>query len=336
MTRVDGKLWPCVVFQDSKIPLGLLSSKTSRFSIPVFVLGRRMFHWRMESDLEEYVPSQDYLEGYSVSTDSDRSGSGKDDQRRCAFDEAAQFRSMEYYQDVVTAKMAGEEEARNRQNHVDMGIDVVPISPSQRPSVKRKARDNHGFGTSCSDNRNHNNSTKPVVDLCSSDEEDEKTKTNFIMTGKQNSERNGKQKSKQNNKHIGNQITTNDVIDKEDNAGKPNGFKKGKEKAKSTLSHVIPNLPVVGTRVLSKPAMILKEPVFRQAGFRFESHDAEGDIQPDSCAINPGSQTNVDRITGLAGIAQGTRSEVVKGEIDVEEQTDRQAYVTTQHFWCGH
>lgn len=333
----------------------------------------------MERDLQEYVPSRDYLREESTSTDEDNSHlsrAKKEDKRKDAFDEAAEWHPMQYFEDIVAAKLAEHAESRARDDEMD--IDTAPTTPTPKPSsrtpkpsgssgswdfsnltvgnhedftmtgarpvVKKEGwgpagpspikkepftfssrpivkKEPFAFGSRIKqENINDEdrfvtqrprNTAQEVVDLCSSDDE---------VAVKAESTAN----SNQNGKKSGSQGTVDEDEAMEGTSNKPNSSKKGKEKAKTTLTQVIPNLPMSKSNGISTHQLTQKTPMFRQAGFKFEPATDEINVLSNTPANSPQSQPSTARAKYAAISSRAIKKVAVKQEISAEEQADSQ------------
>lgn len=152
------KPWPCVIFRKRGVPAGFLESKTSRFHVPVFIMGRHMLRWRKDSELEEYVPSTNYCSDIKDGNDEDGEDEQEEDDddedteeirrlkqvRRQAFEEAAMWHPLVYFEDLVAAKMADHDLKRRHESEAE-GESEDPATPARGPKPAYRTPPTSGF-----------------------------------------------------------------------------------------------------------------------------------------------------------------------------------------------
>lgn len=175
LIKQNGKLWPCVVYPEDKLPLTFLEIRNLIILVPVLFIAKYKFCWCYPDELQEYP--QNYVEDLTDSFDGIRSSA--EVLRKLAFDEASLWHPLQYFEDMIAAKQAArhEMEARraetaSRCKHdslVGFGMDgvgqhavVKKEKSSPPPQIKREP------GSSVS--RMPLKRSSIVIDLCSDEE----------------------------------------------------------------------------------------------------------------------------------------------------------------------
>jgi len=91
VTEFEGNEWPCFVFPDHSVPDGLIEPRPSKQTLPVLILRRHEFVWRNRDELAGFDPCEPEIFG---------------GERRKAFQEALEYRNLDYYHKLVWSKQA--------------------------------------------------------------------------------------------------------------------------------------------------------------------------------------------------------------------------------------
>lgn len=91
ITKFEGSPWPCFVFPDHSVPDSLIEPRPSKLALPVLVLGRHDFVWRIRDELTDFDPFATLEFG---------------GERKKAFQEALEYKNLDHYHSLVWNKQA--------------------------------------------------------------------------------------------------------------------------------------------------------------------------------------------------------------------------------------
>jgi len=139
LIKHNGKQWPCIIIPAKTLPQSFSATKgSSSRLLAVLVLRKEILLWRDALELEEWIPSKDYLgqdaKEYNIALQTFETR-----ERAKAFSEVEDMRPLSHYEYIIKWKLVGQDD--------DEDDDAAGV----RPPTRRPAR---------------------VVSLCSDDDED--------------------------------------------------------------------------------------------------------------------------------------------------------------------
>lgn len=109
VTELGGDQWPCFVFPDHQVPLGMIEPRPHKHALPVLFLERHKFEWRSREALNDFDPCETRTFDYT------RTGR----EREQAFNEALEYHDLNHYHKLVCSIQTAQEMAKNNAVFID-------------------------------------------------------------------------------------------------------------------------------------------------------------------------------------------------------------------------
>ncbi|KAG9946803.1 hypothetical protein KCU85_g6199, partial [Aureobasidium melanogenum] len=109
VTELEGDQWPCFVFPDHQVPLGMIEPRPHKDALPVLFLERHKFEWRSRDALNDFEPFE------AREFDTTRAGR----EREQAFKEALEYHDLDHYHKLVRGLQAAREMAQDNAIFLD-------------------------------------------------------------------------------------------------------------------------------------------------------------------------------------------------------------------------